>query len=130
MPEWNAITGFQCENLVLHNRKQLRELLKILPEDVVCENPFFQKATARIPGCQIDYLIQTKFGTLYVCKVKFSKTPIGSSVIQEMELKLKALRPPKGFSLRPVLIHVNGVTKDIIDSDYFAAIVDLGDLLF
>jgi uncharacterized protein len=129
LPEWNSIMGLQCENLVLHNRQQLRQLLKIPPEDIICENPFFQKSTSRMPGCQIDYLIQTKFGTLYICEIKFSKSPIGSSVIQEMESKLKAISLPRGFSLRPILIHVNGVTEEVMDSDYFAAIVDLGQLL-
>lgn len=129
LPEWNTIMGLQCENLVLHNREQIRKLLKIAPEDVICENPFFQKATARIPGCQIDYLIQTKFNTLYVCEIKFSKSPIGSSILQEMEARMKSLRLPRGFSLRPVLIHVNGVTEEVVDADYFAAIIDLGQLL-
>lgn len=129
LPEWNSVMGLQCENLVLHNRLQLRQLLNIPPEDVICENPFIQKSSSRLPGCQIDYLIQTKFGTLYVCEIKFSKSPIGSSILQEMESKLKALSVPRGFSLRPVLIHVNGVTDEVIDSDYFAAIVDLGQLL-
>jgi hypothetical protein len=46
-----------------------------------------------------------------------------------MDAKLKALKIPRGFSLRPVLIHVNGVTEDVIDADYFAAIVDLSQLL-
>jgi hypothetical protein len=129
LPEWNTIMGLQCENLVLHNRKQLHSLLKIPPEDVICENPFFQKTTQRLSGCQIDYLIQTKFGTLYVCEIKFSKSPIGSSILQEMEAKIRALKPSRGFSVRPVLIHVNGVTEDVVDADYFAAIIDLGQLL-
>lgn len=129
LPEWNTIMGLQCENLVLENREALRNLLEIRPEDVICENPFFQKATKKTPGCQIDYLIQTKFGTLYVCEIKFSKSPIGSGILQEMEAKLKALKLPRGFSIRPVLIHVNGVTEEVLDTDYFAAIVDLGQLL-
>ncbi len=129
LPEWNTIMGLQCENLVLHNRKHLHNLLKIPPEDMICENPFFQKSTKRAPGCQIDYLIQTKFNTLYACEIKFSKSPIGSSILQEMEMKLKALKTPHGFSIRPVLIHVNGVTEEVVDSDYFASIIDLGQLL-
>jgi hypothetical protein len=129
LPEWNAIMGLQCENLVLHNREQVRKLLGIAPEDVICENPFYQKPTKRIPGCQIDYLIQTKFGTLYVCEIKFSKSPIGSTISQEMEQKLRVLTVPRGFSLRPVLLHVNGVTEEVVDADYFAAIIDLGQLL-
>jgi uncharacterized protein len=33
------------------------------------------------------------------------------------------------MSCRPVLIHVNGVSDEVIDSDYFAHIIDMGGLL-
>ncbi|MDB2592832.1 hypothetical protein N9Y17_03935 [Gammaproteobacteria bacterium] len=39
------------------------------------------------------------------------------------------LKRPKGFSCRPVLIQVNGVTEDLIDEDYFASIIDFSKLL-
>jgi uncharacterized protein len=128
LPEWHAMMGFQFENLVLNNRKILHHLLDISAEDIVCENPFFQRKTVRNPGCQIDYMIQTKFSTLYICEIKFSKTAIDSSVVKAVQAKINALRRPKGFSCRPVLIHVNGVTDEVIDSDYFSAIIDLSQL--
>ena len=74
-------------------------------------------------------MIQTKFGTLYICEIKFSKNEIGVSVIEEVQEKITALAFPRGFSCRPVLMHVNGVTEDVVDSDYFSAIVDFGKLL-
>jgi len=74
-------------------------------------------------------MIQTKFNTLYVCEIKFSQSAIGAAIIQEVPTKINALKSPKGFSYRPVLIHVNGVTDEVIDSDYFSAIVDMGELL-
>lgn len=129
LPEWYCIMGLQFENLVLNNRKSLHGLLKIKPEDIICENPFFQHKTNRIPGCQIDYMIQTKFHTLYICEIKFSQSAISTSVIQEVQAKIDALKAPKGFSYRPVLIHVNGVTDEVIDGDYFSAIIDMGELL-
>ncbi|MES2204660.1 MAG: ATP-binding protein [Pseudomonadota bacterium] len=129
LPEWNAIMGFSFENLVLNNRKLIFDYLNLLPEDVVNENPFFQHKTTRTRGCQIDYMIQTKFGTLYICEVKFSKNEIGASVIEEVQEKITALAFPRGFSCRPVLIHVNGVTQEVVDSDYFAAIIDFGRFL-
>ena len=46
-----------------------------------------------------------------------------------MEAKLKALKAPLRFSVRPVLNHVNGVTNELVDADYFALILDLGQLL-
>lgn len=53
--------GFQFEDLVLNNKILLHRSLGIFPEEIICENPFFQRKTSRSHGCQIDYMIQTKF---------------------------------------------------------------------
>lgn len=126
---WETMMSLQFENLVLANRMYIKNYLDIKPEEVIADNPFFQRATHRIPGCQIDYLIQTKFGNLYVCEVKFSKHPIGKETIGEVQQKLEKLRYPKGFSCRPVLIHVNGVHEDVSNSGFFAEIIDFGRFL-
>ena len=121
--------GLQFENLVLNNRTLIHQSLNIKPEDIISENPFYQHRTARYRGCQIDYMIQTKFGTLYICEIKFSKNHIDSSVIGEVQQKISSLKYPKGYSCRPVLIHVNGVSDSIVDEDYFAAIIDMSKFL-
>lgn len=120
--------GLQFENLVLNNRKPIHKCLGVKPEEIICENPYFQKITTKTSGCQIDYLIQTKFDTLYVCEIKFSRNEIGISIIQEVQDKIKKLKYFKRHSCRPVLIHVNGVTEEVIDHDFFANIIDLGEM--
>jgi len=129
LPGWRAIIGLQFENLVLNNRRYIQKALGLQPADIISDNPFFQRATTKQSGCQIDYMIQTKFDTLYICEIKFSKNTIGMEVIKEMQQKIDRLKRPKGFSCRPVLIHVNGVTEDLVESDYFAAIVDFSQLI-
>ena len=129
LPEWRTILGLQFENLVLNNRGYIHSSLNINPENIISDNPFFQRKTNTQPGCQIDYMIQTKFNTLYVCEIKFSKNPIGVDVIKEVQQKIDRLKRPKGFSCRPILIHVNGVTDDLIDEGYFAEIIDFSQLL-
>ena len=74
-------------------------------------------------------MIQLRFGTLFVCEIKFSRRKIGMSIIAEMQHRLEHLRLPKRISYRPVLIHVNGVTDELRDSRYFAEIIDFGDFL-
>jgi hypothetical protein len=78
---------------------------------------------------QIDYMIQTRFGSLYVCEIHFSKEPVGAAAIADLKAKMTALSPLKAVSYRPVLVHVNGVTADVVDSDFFSAIIDMGKLL-
>jgi hypothetical protein len=129
LPGWEGIMGLQFENLVVHNRKTLWKILGISPEEIVMEGPFFQSSTARQAGCQIDYMIQTRFHNLYLCEIKFSKKAIGSAIFQEMEEKKKNLKVPKNFSFRPVLIHVNGVDEAVLDERYFDKIVDFGELI-
>lgn len=129
LSEWNSIMGFQFENLVLNNRSLVQKSLKIDPSDIVAENPFFQKKTKTIPGCQIDYMIQAKFGTLYLCEIKFSKNKIEASIIPEVQKKVDNLKYQKGISIRPVLIHVNGITSEVEESDYFSAIIDASNWL-
>lgn len=130
LPEWYTIMGLQFENLILNNRQLIAKKLKINAEDIVCENPYFQRKTSRTKACQIDYMIQTKFGTLYICEIKFSKSIIDSSIIDELQTKINSINIPKGFSCRPVLIHVNGLSQDVLDSDFFAATIDAEELFY
>ena len=129
LPGWQTIMGYQCENLLLNNRSYIKKCLKLLPDSIVSDNPFFQRKTKRYPGCQIDYLIQTKTNNLYLCEFKFSKQPIGSQVIKDVQQKVDALVYPKGFSVFPVLIHVNGVQENVIERRYFTKIIDFSKIL-
>ena len=129
LPGWESIISLQFQNLVLNNDLRIIELLGVPQEEIIFSNPFFQKKTKTHSGCQIDLLIQTKYNSLYVCEIKFSRSELTSSVIDEVKQKIERLNMPKNFSYRPVLIHVNGVKDVVIESGYFAKIIDFGDLL-
>lgn len=124
MPGWESVMGLQFENLVVNNLKSLSKILRIDLIEITNAGPFFQRATQRQKGCQIDLMIQTKHNTLYVCEIKFSTAEVKSSCVEEMEKKIENLSAPKGFSIRPVLIHVNGVSQAIKESEVFNEIVD------
>src|SRR5262249_54823879 len=89
-PGWNSIMGLQFENLVLHNREFVFEALRLRKEDILFDNPYVQKETKQHKGCQIDYLIHTRYRMLFVCEIKFSSDPISAAVIDEVEQKLKS----------------------------------------
>lgn len=126
---WDSIMGLQFENLVLNNRKRVKECLNIASENVIFDNPYFQKNTASHRGCQIDYMVQTRYHGLYLCEIKFSKDKIGMEVIGEIQDKIERLSPPKSFSVWPVLIHVNGVTESLQKSGFFTKIIDFSEFL-
>lgn len=121
--------GLQFENLVLNNRKNLKEHLNIAPENVIFDNPYFQKSTNSHKGCQIDYMVQTKYNSLHLCEVKFSKDKIGLEVVEEIQAKIERLSAPKHLSIWPVLVHVNGVTEAVQKSGFFSKIIDFSDFL-
>lgn len=129
LPGLSTIMGLQFENLVLNNRKHIHKLLNIRPEDVISEGPYFQRKTVRQLGCQIDYLIQTKFDCLYVCEIKFSKYEIKKNIIDEVAEKILRLKRPRYFSCRPVLVHVNGIQEELEESGYFVEIISFDQLL-
>ncbi len=124
LPGWEGVMGLQFENLVLNNRREIWKVLGIRVEDIIFENPFFQSKTTKQPGCQIDYVIQTRFNTLYLCEIKLSRHPISIKAIEEMKQKMKALKVPKGVACLPTLICASGVTRAVTDSRFFVQIID------
>lgn len=71
----------------------------------------------------------SRIASLYLCEIKFSKDPIGIEVIDEIKKKINALIIPKHHSIRPVLIHVNGVKDSLLEEGFFAHLIDFADLL-
>lgn len=129
LPGWASIIALQVENLVLNNRHEVIKQLEINPGEIVCDNPYFERPTNRKKGCQVDYLIQTEFGGLYVCEVKFTRNTIKKDIIEEMQKKITAMTIPKNTAVSPVLIHMGDVHDDVYDARYFAKIINLEDLL-
>ena len=129
LPSWESIMGLQFENLVVSNLPKLCEILHLNFQEIEKAGPFLQTKSTKQKGCQIDLLIQTKFGTLYLCEIKFSISEIGTKVIQEVNDKIRALSYPKGYSIRPILIHVNGVTQSVKESGVFDKIIDFAEFM-
>lgn len=127
LPGWYTVAGLQVENLILSNRNLIKNALNIDPNDIVCDNPYFQKKTTKQEGCQIDYLIQTKHNILYICEIKYSKKEISTDIIEEIQDKIRRLNIPRYFSYRTVLIHINGVTEALEESQFFSHILCFAD---
>ncbi len=129
LPSFDGVMGLQFENLVLNNRNLIHKTLNMDVNNIVNDSPFFQRSTTRQKGCQVDYMIQTKRNTLYVFEIKFKKSPLQKSVIEEVKRKIQSISVPKNFSFRPVLVHVNGVSDAVKEADFFDHIIDFGSLL-
>ena len=126
---WSAIMSLQIENLVLSNRKKIKTLLGVMPDEVICDNPYLQRGTKRKKGCQVDYMIQTKFDNFYLCEVKYTRSIIRWNIIDEMEEKIKSLCVPKRSSIRTVLIHLGDLHDEVLDANYFSHIINIEALM-
>ncbi len=129
LPNWPSVMGLQLENLFLKSTSVAHRMVGLDPSEIVAAGPFVQTATKHRRGCQIDYLVETRFHTLYVFEIKFVQQPVGMEVVRAVEEKVDRLAVPRRFSVRPILVHVNGVTDSVIESEFFSAILDLGVFL-
>ena len=71
----------------------------------------------------MDLLIQERFGSLFVCEIKFTRGELSQEVIGAMTRKLESLKVPRSMSLRPVLIHCGDVSEAVVQSRFFAHII-------
>lgn len=129
LPGWTTIMSLQMENLVLNNRSKIKSLLNILPDEIICDNPYFQRATHRNQGCQIDYLIQTKYNNLYICEIKVTRSVIKRDVIDDVKEKIRRLKVPRYTSVRPVLMYLGDLHDEVIDADYFTHTINIETLM-
>jgi hypothetical protein len=129
LPGWASIMSLQIENLVLNNRSKIKSLLNIKPDEIICDNPYLQRASARNQGCQIDYLIQTKYDNLYLCEIRYSRNPIRKNVIDEVREKIYRLKIPRHTSIRPILIYLGEIHDEVLDANYFTQMINIEDLL-
>jgi hypothetical protein len=129
LPQWNQLMGYQFETLVLNNLGLILKELKIPQIEITSCSPHFQTKTAKTKGaCQIDLLITTRFGNLYVCEIKF-KQKINIDIIDEVKKKIDVLKRSSSTSVRPVLIYAGELDETIIDADYFSNIINIQDWL-
>jgi len=126
---WDSVMGLGFESLVLRNRHFVWEQCGLTPGEIAQDGPFFQTPTTRRQGCQVDYLIQTNQGPIFLCEIRFQRGVVRPRVIPEIEEKLRRLVKPRHTSIFPVLIHVGGVSPKVIESGFFTRVIDFGKAL-
>lgn len=122
----SSILGLQFEVLALNNIDYIIQQLGV--KNPIFIGSYFQTKTQRQEACQIDILIQTK-SRLYICECKLLSEEVGASILKEVQTKVERITKDKKASCHPILIHANGVTQGVEDSDYFDHIIDLRDAL-
>lgn len=128
---FDSLLGLQFENLILANREILHEKLEISSASIESSSPYVQKKTTKVKaGCQIDLLIHTKLGVFYLCEFKCKKI-IDKSVINEVEKKIKVIKLPARFVVKPVLVYEGELYPPHLEEieKYFYKIVHFEEML-
>ncbi len=128
LANWDAILGYQFENLILNNLTSVIRRLDIAPESIRSAASYFQHRTRRQASCQVDLLIHT-INTLYVCEIKFRKR-IDAGVCDDMLGKIAKIGGRTKYSVRPVLIYDGELAPGVLRSDVFCHLISAADLLF
>lgn len=124
---WGSVLGLQFQNLIVNHVDRLFPHFGLDHALVLSAAPYYQPATKRGEGCQIDLLIQTK-RTLFVVEIK-RKHEIDASVIDEVTAKVRRLRYRPGLSVRTALVYCGKLSRQVEAEGYFDKIVDAEDLL-
>lgn len=124
---WETVLGYQFENLVLNNYRDLLPALHL--ERVLIHSAAPYRRTGKGgAGLQVDLLLQAKF-SYCVVEIKRWRTKIGQEVIEEVREKCNRLRRPSDVSLRTALVYAGDLARTVEASGYFDAIVSASDLL-
>lgn len=126
---WETDMGFQFENLVLNN---FREILKPLHLDkalVKSAAPYVKKTMNKGDGrgVQVDLLIQANMS---MCLVEIKRREkIGREIIDEMKEKCRRFPCPRGIALRTALVYDGELARSVEADGYFDAVVSARELL-
>lgn len=124
--------GLAFERLCMKNLPSLLSKAGIELNEILGYGPFFRQPSRKNrsdAGLQIDILVHRQGHILTVMECKFQTSPVGSSVIQEVERKLELLKPKKIYTVEKILVCAGPITRDLEQSGYFHKILDI-DALF
>jgi len=108
------------------------DILKILDiplADILNIGPYFTRGSAKGDGLQIDMLIMRRNQIWTIVECKFSTNPIGPSVINQVEEKIRRMNIPPLVTIEKVLIAANGTTPKVAKEEYFNNIITLKELI-
>ncbi|MBT4089010.1 MAG: hypothetical protein HOE30_11010 [Deltaproteobacteria bacterium] len=92
--------------------------------------PFYESQTRETAGIQVDIVFDRKDNVITLIEAKYSRNPIGLSIIQEVERKVEVLKQKfKRKTIQRVLISQSEPTKELLASGYFYRFITPDELL-
>jgi AAA+ ATPase superfamily predicted ATPase len=123
-PHWNFWLGIAFEVFCLKNAMYLAEIAGFADE-VISFAPLFSMKDHKF---QIDLIFNRDKNIHTLCEIKYSETPIATSVIPEVKRKVQLLQCKKSDTVETMLIAPFGADKALQQSEYFHHILNLNDI--
>ena len=80
-------------------------------------------------GYQYDLVYLRSSNVITICEIKYSQSPVSTSVIAEVEGKIQKTQFPKGYTIEKVLICNQTPSPALAESRYFHRIFESDELL-
>ncbi len=108
---WHPFAGLAFEQLV---RDHADRIVRAAGYDVGIREvaSFWQRATKRKPGLQLDAVIDLDADTMLVCECKWTTRRVGCGDVDHFLSKLVHAPNPEDKTVVPVIVCPRGVTKD------------------
>jgi uncharacterized protein len=92
--------------------------------------PYFQSRKKGTKGVQIDLMFARSDNVITLCEMKCSKAPLGTKVMEEVELKVQIIKKafPRKTIQRVLVIH-GRPSKELEGAGYFYRIINTRELL-
>lgn len=125
-PSYNTWAGFAFERMCLKHIPSITKALEI--DQLVKEyGPYFDRASNKKEGVQIDLLFERHDPVVTLCEMKYVSGLVGKPIIREIEKKAALLGETKK-TIEKVLITTEGITKDLADAGYFSKVLTLENI--
>ncbi len=116
--------GFAFERFCVRYARQLAEAMEF-SDYFLYAAPYFKKAAK---GYQIDLLFERSDNVIVIAEVKYSKRPISTQVVPEVERKVSLFRSNSKVRIQKALISLSGPSQALRDVEYFDYFVSTEEL--
>ncbi len=125
---WHVWMGRSFEYLCLQHADLISRQLGFSGIDFTV-GPYFAPTKRGRVGVQVDLVFDRADGVLTVCEMKYSRRPVGTEVIADMERKVQFLqRAADRKTIQRILIVHNEPSPALVKSGYFYRIIDASRL--
>ncbi len=125
---FGAWMGRSFEYLCVEHAAKISEIMGFSGIDFTF-GPYFNAPKKGSPGVQIDLLFDRKDNVITLCEMKYSLSPVGTDIIEEVEKKAIILQGKfRNKTIQKVLISRSDPTRDLASSGFFYQIIKPDDL--